>query len=90
MKDYGAIKQDGRSRRYARCNNEKGKGLPVTILPGLIDKKLRCGRYRGEVLRLGGKRRDVLAVVYGDTIEEMRRREYAVAKLMEEIERETG
>lgn len=59
----------------------------MTILPSLIDRKLRCGRYRGEVLRLGGKRREVLAVVYGETLEEMRRRKYALVKLLEEIER---
>lgn len=59
----------------------------MTILPSLIDKRLRCGRYRGEVLRLGGKRREVLAVVYGDTIEEMRRRKNACVKMMEEIEK---
>lgn len=75
----------GSCRRLLRNPRES---LEMSILPGLIDKRLKCGRYRGEVLRLGGKRREVLAVVYGETIEEMRRRKYACVKILEEIERE--
>lgn len=73
---------------FRRLLRNLRKAAEMTILPGLIDKRLKCGRYRGEVLRLGGKRREVLAVVYGSTIEEMRRRKYACVKMLEEIERE--
>ena len=53
----------------------------MLVLPGLYDKKLK-NRWRGEVLSLTPKK-EIIAFVYGDTLEEMRLRKYAVAQILD-------
>lgn len=56
------------------------------ILPSLVDRyrTKRDGkrRYTGQVLLFSGKKRIVIAEVYGDTAKEMRQRKHAVHKAL--------
>ena len=62
----------------------------TSILPGLKDtwRNKRNGqrRYVGQVVRLGDGKSVVIAEVYGDTLDEMRTRKHACAKLLAEME----
>jgi hypothetical protein len=54
------------------------------IMPGLLDRYPTASRrcYRGTVQDLSGLRAKVIAVVLGDTMEEMRRRKHVVAEAL--------
>ena len=46
-----------------------------------VDRRLKRG-YRGEVCRFNFGKRETVAVVYGQTLAEMRRRKWAVVRAM--------
>jgi hypothetical protein len=61
-----------------------------TVLPGIKDryrnKRNRKRRYVGQVLCFDASGITCLAEVYGDTLEEMRRRKHAVAVALNKLE----
>ena len=61
------------------------------VLPSLIDhyrsNKNGTLKYTGEVLRFTGEGKEVIAKVYGPTIEIMRARKHAVADRLHDLEK---
>lgn len=61
----------------------------TTILPSIRDKyrnNRKSRRYVGQVLIIDGGKTRVIAEVYGETMELMRKRKHAIAKLLDEME----
>jgi hypothetical protein len=61
----------------------------MIILPGMNDKRLRGngGRWKGEVWLFNPKG-EVIAYVYGKTLDQMRRRKHLIYKMLKEEEDE--
>jgi len=47
----------------------------MVIIPGLYYRRLKSGKYRGTIVALEGKTKTkTIAIIYGDTLEEMQER----------------
>ena len=54
-------------------------------VPGVRDTRLPSGRWRGRILNLAtGPRHELVAYVYGETVEKMRERKHAMVRALQQ------